>query len=218
MGQLDIGSMTGRGRELVDLMRRKKVDIFYVQETRWKRNKAMELGDGYKLFYSGANVQGRNGIGIVVCGDLKNSVTEVHRNNDRIMRVKMCYGGETMNIISAYAPQVGCTEEEKGQFWSEMDGVMQEQEEHERVIVGADLKGHVGNENEVIGRVHGGHGIGERKAEGETIVDFAMSFDMAIVNTFFTKKREHMITYRSGGRSSQIDYFLYKRSRLLQVN
>ena len=124
--------------------------------------KAKELGDGYKLFYSGANVQGRNGVGIVVCGDLKNSVTEVHRKNDRIMRVKMCYGGETMNIISAYAPQVGCTEEEKGQFWSEMDGVMQEQEEHERVIVGADLNGHVGNENEVIGRVHGGHGKEDR--------------------------------------------------------
>ena len=58
-------------------------------------------------------------------------MTEVHRKNDRIMRVKMFYGRETMNIISAYAPQVVCTEEEKGQFWSEMDGVMQEQEEHE---------------------------------------------------------------------------------------
>ena len=217
VGQLNIGSMTGRGRELADLMRRKKVDILCVQETRWKGNKAKELGDGYKLFYSGANVQGRNGVGIVLSGDLKNSVTEVHRKNDRIMRVKMCYGGETMNIISAYAPQVGCTEEEKGPFWSEMDGVMQEQEEHERVIVGADLNGHVGNENEVIGRVHGGHGIGERNAEGESIVDFAISFDMAIVNTFFTKQREHLIAYKSGGRSSQIDHFLYKRSRLLQV-
>ena len=66
----------------------------------------------------------------------------------------------------------------------------------------------------MIGRVHGGHGIGERNAEGESIVDFAMSFDMAIVNTFFKNKREHRITCRSGGRSSQIDHFLYKRSRL----
>ena len=217
VGQLNIGSMTGRGRELADLMKRKSVDVLCVQETRWRGDKARELGDGYKLFYSGANDQGRNGVGIVLSGDLKNSVTEVYRKNDRIMRVKICYAGETMNIISAYAPQVGCTEEEKGQFWSEMDGVMQEQEEHERVVVGADLNGHVGSENEVIGRVHGGHGIGERNAEGESIVDFAMSFDMAIVNTFFKKKREHLITYRSGGRSSQIDYLLYKRSKLLEV-
>ena len=83
--------------------------------------------------------------------------------------------------------------------------------------MGADLNGHVGIGNDVIGRVHGGHGIGERNPEGETIIDFALAFDLAIVNTFFKKKREHLITYKSGGRSSQIDYFLYKRSRLLEV-
>ena len=188
-----------------------------VQETRWKGNKAKELGDGYKLIYSGANAVGRNGVGIIVSGELKNTVTDVCRKNDRIMRVKMSCGDDTVNIISAYAPQVGCSEEEKDTFWREMDGVMQELEEHERVIVGADLNGHVGSRNDVIGWVHGGHGIGERNAEGESIIDFAMSFDMAIVNTFFKKKREHLITYKSGGRCSQIDYLLYKRSRLLEV-
>ena len=34
VGQLNIGSMTGRGRELAELMRRKKVNILCVQETR----------------------------------------------------------------------------------------------------------------------------------------------------------------------------------------
>ncbi|XP_068210786.1 craniofacial development protein 2-like [Palaemon carinicauda] len=110
----------------------------------------------------------------------------------------MCFGGEILNIISAYAPQVGCTEDEKGYFWRDLDGVMQELEEHERVIVGADLNGHVGSENEEIGGVHGAYGIGERDPERESVVDFAVSFDMAIVNTFFKKKREHLITCRSG--------------------
>ena len=217
IGQLNIGTMTGRGRELADLMRARKVDILCVQETRWKGNKAKELGDGYKLFYSGANEQGRNGVGIVLSGEMKNALTEIDRKNDRIMRVKICYSGETVNIISAYAPQVGCTEEEKSCFWNEMNEVRQELEEHERIIVGADFNGHVGYGNEVIERVHGGYGIGERNLEGESIADFAMSFDMAIVNTFFKKKQEHLVTYRSGGRCSQIDYFLYNRSRLMEV-
>ncbi|XP_068215879.1 uncharacterized protein [Palaemon carinicauda] len=94
---------------------------------------------------------------------------------------------------------------------------MQVLEEHERVIVGADLESHVGNWNEAIGRVHGGHGIGESNTEGESVVDFAVSFDMTKVNTFFKKKREPLITYRSGGRCSQIDYFLYKRIKLVEV-
>ncbi|XP_064085399.1 uncharacterized protein LOC135200723 [Macrobrachium nipponense] len=61
-----------------------------------------------------------------------------------------------------------------------MDGIMQELEEQERVIAGVDLNGHVGSENEAIGRVHGANGIGERNPEGESVVDFAVSFDMAI--------------------------------------
>lgn len=71
--------------------------------------------------------------------------------------------------------------------------------------------------SDVIERVHGGHGIGERNPEGENVVDFAMSFDMATVNKFLKKKREHLLTYRSGGRCSQIDYFLYKRPKLGEI-
>ena len=30
------------------------VDVLCVQETRWEENKAKEIGEGYKLIYSGA--------------------------------------------------------------------------------------------------------------------------------------------------------------------
>ncbi|XP_066950620.1 uncharacterized protein [Macrobrachium rosenbergii] len=132
------------------------------------------------------------------------------------MRLKIFCGGEVMNIVSAFAPKVGCTEE-KNYSWNEIDGMMQDLEEHERAVVGAGLNGHVGGENGIIGRVHGSHGIGERNPEGESIMDFAMATDVAIVSTFFKKKMEHPNTYRSGGRCSQIDYSLYKKQRLLEV-
>ena len=47
--------MTGRGRELADLMERRKVGVLCVQETRWKGNKARESDGDCKLFYSGAD-------------------------------------------------------------------------------------------------------------------------------------------------------------------
>ena len=40
VGTLNVGSMTGRGRELVDLMERRKVGVLFVQETRRKGNQA----------------------------------------------------------------------------------------------------------------------------------------------------------------------------------
>ena len=36
VGTLNIGTMTGRGRELADLMERRNVDILCLQETKWK--------------------------------------------------------------------------------------------------------------------------------------------------------------------------------------
>ena len=58
VGTLNVGTMTGRGRELADLMERRKVGVLCVQETRWKRDKAKESGEGCKLLRSGANKQG----------------------------------------------------------------------------------------------------------------------------------------------------------------
>ncbi|XP_037772662.1 uncharacterized protein LOC119568274 [Penaeus monodon] len=46
IGTLNVGSMTGRGRVLADSMKTRKVDVLCVQETRWKGNKAKELGEG----------------------------------------------------------------------------------------------------------------------------------------------------------------------------
>ena len=36
VGTLNIGTMTGRGRELADMMERRNVDILCLQETKWK--------------------------------------------------------------------------------------------------------------------------------------------------------------------------------------
>ena len=53
------------------------------------------------------------------------------------------------NVVSSSAPQVGC-ELKVEKFWSEVDEVMQRDE---RVVVGADFNGHVGEGNRGDGQV-----------------------------------------------------------------
>ena len=43
----NIGTMTGRGRELADLMKRRNVNILCLQETKWKGSKAKNIGGGW---------------------------------------------------------------------------------------------------------------------------------------------------------------------------
>ena len=47
--------MTGRGKELADLMEQRNVDILCREETKWKGSKARNIGGGCKLFYNGAD-------------------------------------------------------------------------------------------------------------------------------------------------------------------
>ena len=49
------------------------------------------------------------------------------------------------------------------------------------------------------------------------MLDSAVSFDLAIANTFFRKREEHYITYKSGGNKAQIDFMMYRRSNILEI-
>lgn len=81
---------------------------------------------------------------IILDKELKGEVCEVNRKSDWIMSVKVQFGGNIIMVICGCAPQSGCEEEVKDAFWRELDQVIMEIPDGERVIVGADLNGHVG--------------------------------------------------------------------------
>ena len=144
VGTLNIGTMTGRRRELADMMERRNVDILCLQETKWKGSKARNIGGGRKLFYNGADGR-KNGIAIVVREELAESVLEVKRESDRLMTMKLEVKRFILNIVSAYAPQINNSMEEKNDFWEDLDGLIESvPKEEERIVLGADLNGHVG--------------------------------------------------------------------------
>ncbi|KAK3521472.1 hypothetical protein QTP70_005772 [Hemibagrus guttatus] len=173
-GQNSFGRcVLGKGRELADMMERRRVDILCVQETRWKGSKARSIGAGFKLFYYGVDSK-RNGVGVVLKEEFVRNVLEV-----------------------------GCELEEKERFWSELDEVMESIPTGERVVIGADFNGHVGEGNRGDEEVMGKFGVKERNLEGQMVVDFAKRMDMAVVNTYFQKREEHRVTYKSGGRRTQ---------------
>ncbi|XP_042882399.1 uncharacterized protein LOC122259592 [Penaeus japonicus] len=174
IGTLNVGAMTGKSREIVDMMERRKLDVLCLQETKWKESKARDLGAGYKLYYHGEN-GARNGVSVVVRG--------MHTNG----------GGDR---------------EEKEEFWEKLDEAVELIPKEKRLSIGADFNGHVGEGNSGDERVIGKYEYGARNHEGQAIVDFAHRTDMAVRNTFYSKRESHKVTYTSGDRHTQIDYIL----------
>ena len=92
--------------ELVDTLIRRRVNIAYLQETKWVGSKAKKLENtGHKIYYTGLDRR-RNGVGIVVDKDLKDDIVNVSRKGDIIILVKLVLGSNIINIISIYALQV----------------------------------------------------------------------------------------------------------------
>jgi len=141
LGSWNVGSLTGKLRELVDTATRRRVNILCVQETKWKGQKTKEVDNtGFKLWYTGT-VANRNGVGVLIDKSLKNSVVGVRRQGDRIILVKLVIGDMVLNVISVYAPQVGLDESAKRQFWEDLDGLIRAVPSSEKFFIGGILMG-----------------------------------------------------------------------------
>ena len=101
--------------------------------------------------------------------------------------------------------------EEKESFWLNLDEAVEKIPKHERIILRADMNGLVGEGNNGDKERTGRHALGRRNDEGQAVVDFAKRMGLAVTNTFFVKKRAHKVSYRRGGRSTQVDYGIVRR-------
>ena len=63
----------------------------------------------------------------------------------------------------------------------------------------------------------GWFGYKARNAEGQMVVDFATRMEMAVVNTYFKNREEHRVSYKSGGRRTQVDYIICRRAYLKEI-
>ena len=107
--------------------------------------------------------------------------------------------------------------EEKNDFWEDLDRLIESFSKEKMIVLGADLNGHVGEGNIGDEEIMGRYGAGTRNKEGTMVVDFAKRMNLAIVNTYFKKKDEHRMTFKSGGKSTKVVYVLCRRRNLKEM-
>ena len=131
--------------------------------------------------------------------------------------MKLEVKGSILSIVSEYGPQVNNSMEEKNDFWEDLDRLIESISKQERIVLGADLNGHVGEGNIGDKEIMGRYGAGIRNKKGSMVADFGKRMDLAIVNTYFKKKDEHRMTYMSGEKSTQVDYVMCRRRNLKEM-
>jgi hypothetical protein len=214
VGTVNVGTMSERCVEVADIVTRRKLDFCCLQETRWRGGSARILegrgGAKYKFFWSGCE-QGVSGVGILVAEKWIESVLEVRRVSERLMVVRVAVGRSVLNLVSAYAPQVGRTVEEKEEFLVLFGKTLGGLSGKEGLVVGGDFNCHVGTAADGYEGVHGGHGFGQRNVEGEMLLELASALELVVVNTCFKKRDSQKVTFESGGARTVVDYVLVRR-------
>jgi len=146
---VNIGTLTAKGREVAAMMKTRKLDILCLKETRWtggkSKGKARNLGDECKLYYSGG-VKPRNGVGICLNEYWQDKVIDVVRKLDRLITMKLVTSAKNYNIMSAYAPQQGCSEDEKNLFWNQLEDEISRIPDTKQLMLAGDLNGHIEQE------------------------------------------------------------------------
>ncbi|EYC12736.1 hypothetical protein Y032_0046g1396 [Ancylostoma ceylanicum] len=173
----------------------------------WSGNKSREIGCGFKIIYNGSP-NTRNGVGVNVSERVRNSVAEVQRYC-RLMKIVVATVERRIHFFSAYAPQTGCSDKAKDDFWTLLDGKTEEVPPEDTIIVARDLNGHVGATKEGY-RCQRGYGYGTRNSDGERILEYADSHNLVIVNTKFRKRPSHLVSFYSGSTQTQIDFVLIR--------
>jgi hypothetical protein len=142
---------------------------------------------------------------------LKDGVVDIKRQGDMIILVKLLIVDLIFNVISAYTLQIGLNESVKMQFWEELDALISSMSISEKFFIGGDLNGHVGSTRVGFDGVHEGFRFESRNQEGESILNFALAYDLIVANTLFRNRVSHLLTFTSGRHCSQIEFILVRR-------
>ena len=152
----NVGSMSGKWREISETLKRCCVDICCVQEVRWKGQGARMIDNGLKFLWSGSSKAG-NGVGVIVANWLIGKIVEVERYSDRVMKVNIVIWDVLWEVVSCYCPQARRSVNEKEEFYELIDKVVTS----DNVLVGGDFNGHVGSDIVVLERFMGVLGLGK---------------------------------------------------------
>ena len=173
-------------------MNRLDLDVLGVSETFWDGVGEFDTEipvceDRFRVIFSGGSKK-RRGVAIVVRNNAATALESYESHCERIMIARLKAKPVNILLVQVYAPCEDCKEEDRMQFYMELDQVIRESKKgRECVIVMGDFNGKVGlgKEEDTVGPF----GLGLRNENGQSVVDFCRTHELFATNTWFQQKR-----------------------------
>ena len=205
--------------QLVRELERYRVEIGVLTEIRYAGSGVQMIRPNWTMLFSGAEKQGRNGLGIVLSPQAKRAWEETGGQweaiNDRMIQARFrISSGRCLTVIGVYAPTELADEKVSEQFYRQLQKVKEKVPSRDIIVIAGDFNARVGRENDGIEKVMGRCGLKEKKnGNGERLIHFATINEMRIASTYYRHERQHLGTWKEFGNETihQIDHVLIQQ-------
>uniref|UniRef100_H3AJS4 Endonuclease/exonuclease/phosphatase domain-containing protein n=1 Tax=Latimeria chalumnae TaxID=7897 RepID=H3AJS4_LATCH len=177
------------------------IDIAALSETSRADEGHLKERGGYTFFWKGklANERRVHGVGFVLKNQIVSRMTEFPAGiNERLMTLHLqLANNSSATVISAYAPTLAAEEEQKEQFYADLDEILTIILKEDKIILLRDFNARVGRDSNMW-RGIGKEGVGKANPNGILLLSKCVEHDLVITNTIFRQqhpcsKRWHLL-------------------------
>ena len=132
--------------------------------------------------------------------------------SERIVIVRLLSKPKNILLCQIYSPATADSDEEIKKFYEEVEHAINEKKTWDDiVIVMGDFNAKIGKGEQ--GEVVGTRGLGERNERGERLVEFCISNNLIVCNSWFEQKENSKYTWLApdGKTKNQIDYIMINK-------
>jgi hypothetical protein len=199
-------------------MRKYHLDVLGISELRWTGSGEAKFNSGESILYSGAEEQHHRGVGLMMSPEARKCLIKWNPVSERIISARFNSKYVKLTIIQIYSPTNDAKEEEKDEFYEQLQKEISLTPKHDMIILMGDANARVGSDNTNHKRTLGKEGQGIMNENGERLVNLCEENDLVVGGTLFKHKDIHKYTWGSPNNrdKNQIDHFIingrYRRS------
>ena len=203
----------GKAAQVAREMERYRLDLMGLSEITWTGAGRIKMRNGYTMIYAGEKSEHQRGVAIMMSQDTQKSLIEWTAVSSRIITARFYSRFKNTTVIQAYAPTNESTDDEKDDFYEQLQATFDTCNRHDIVIVMGDLNAKVGHDNKDMEGIMGKHGLGNINDNGERLCDFCSMNGLVITGTCFPHRTTHKATWVSpdGRTQNQIDHMMIRK-------
>ena len=180
-------------------MKRYKIRVLGLCETKWIHSGQLRLSSGEQLLYSGHIEEGApdtEGVALTLAPEAHAALIGWEPVSSRIITAKFTTKKKDirLNIIQCYAPTNDAEEEKKDDFYQQLQAVLDRRGTKDITILMGDFNAKIGMDNTGYEDIMGTHGLGQMNENGERFADLCALNQLVIGGSIFPHKRIHKAT------------------------